>query len=234
MARLPLDDEHNSYALLARMLPEQYIAGGSFASMLPDPTNLHELDRRRLIAQARNTATDEVVRRLWEKLGVQARTQPDAARGGTHRWPKGYVGSLSHKGVAVIGVMIPRKICDAIGVDLEWVDPDYSHQGLSKSPPPASGTEQPQNYLATMQFSAREAAFKALAPTSGGKPTLDQVLLDEPQLPNGDLVTTASLDGKTAVHAHVKHAEYWIVGLSLPQDLAPKYCCQSDPRTSRG
>ena len=93
-------------------------------------------------------------------------------------WPNGFVGSLTHKGTAVLGALAAKSVLRALGIDIEFIDSsklgsiekNIAWEGL----PP--GTDQSQGVL--LALSAKEAVFKAQYPLTGKLLSFSDVALE--------------------------------------------------------
>jgi 4'-phosphopantetheinyl transferase EntD len=86
--------------------------------------------------------------------------------GGQREWPRGFLGSLTHKGTVVLGIIAASSTVAMIGVDLDRRGPGRSElsavqhivapEGLPAGTDPERG--------ALLSFCAKEAVFKAQYP----------------------------------------------------------------------
>ena len=156
---------HAIVAELRRLMPEAGVAGGSFAHWLPHPRDVAPAERARLLETARRGATRLCLTDLLVRVGLHA-IEPARLASGARKWPKGYTGSVSHKGTTVVAAIAPTDRMPSIGIDIEWLDANGAPaiSGLS-------GTEQPWSVSdaegRAIVFSVKEAAYKALHPILG-------------------------------------------------------------------
>jgi Phosphopantetheinyl transferase component of siderophore synthetase len=159
-----LDTKHETVPALRALVPEARVAGGSFATWLPHPASVLVSEREALVASAREVATERCIRDLLRQAGLDQNLSIVRGEGGARRWPTGFVGSLTHKGTIVLGVIAPARAVGMIGIDLERVDGDdldriealIAQEGL------APGMD--LRLARLLSFSAKEAVFKAQFP----------------------------------------------------------------------
>ena len=97
---------HAIVAELRRLMPEAGVAGGSFAHWLPHPRHVAPAERARLLETARRGATHLCLTDLLVRVGLHA-IEPARLASGARKWPKGYTGSVSHKGTTVVAAIVP-------------------------------------------------------------------------------------------------------------------------------
>jgi len=160
-----LDTTHETLVALRDLIPHAVVAGGSFASWLPDPRSLSLADREARFKVERAQARDLCVQTLLKTAGVDGATNVATGRGGERLWPAGFVGSLSDKGGVVLGALGLTSSLGAVGIDLERVD-GTSLEGVdgleTEGLPPI---ERELGLLVAL--SAKEAVFKAQYPLTG-------------------------------------------------------------------
>jgi 4'-phosphopantetheinyl transferase EntD len=140
------------------------VAGGSFNTWLPHPSTLEPEVRPRLLEEARTTATTLCIREVLRVAGLPDCEVPDHDPGGIRRWPRGYVGSLSHKGTVVLVALASTASTKALGLDLELFE-SQDHRSLNNLLPRADNPPNMEaNHGVVIQFSAKEAVFKAQFP----------------------------------------------------------------------
>lgn len=102
---------------------------------------------------------------------------PRHMRSGALRWPRGFAGSLTHKGTVVLGVLVPVRLCRSIGIDLELegrggigrISSQIAPEGLPRTKSLADSTN--------IAFSAKEATFKAYYPLARKRLKFEDVTL---------------------------------------------------------
>ena len=140
------------------------ISGGSFAGFLPHPRTIPPEGRGRILRSAQELAVRECVRGLVRHMGLSPEVSIAVGEGGQRLWPKGFVGSVTHKGTAVLGVVVSDVIFESVGIDLELIErAEFANleklvapEGLPSGREPAVG--------ALLAFSAKEAVYKAWYP----------------------------------------------------------------------
>lgn len=159
--------DHATVRVLERIVPETVVvAGGSFAGSLPHPSSLRRAAQAAAFASAQEVAAEECISRLLCLVGLPADLRVDKRIGGDRDWPKHFLGSLTHKGTVVLGVMGSRSAVKMIGLDLERVD-QSDLLGIEQLVAPEglpSGIDRELGTLLT--FSAKEAVFKAQYPVT--------------------------------------------------------------------
>jgi len=159
-----LDPNHEAVKALERLVPEAMVTGGSFAGWLPHPRSVEPTAREAIITSARAAAVAQCVRDLLRRVGVAEATRVGTEEGGERNWPAGFVGSLTHKGTVVLGVIASAGSVRMIGIDLERTDGDdlaaiensIAPEGLAPGMDPATAR--------LVSFSVKEAVFKAQYP----------------------------------------------------------------------
>lgn len=138
------------------------MAGGSFAHWLPHPGTVTPPERAGLLNTARQVATGSCLTDLLVRLGIRA-IEPARLASGAREWPKGYTGSVSHKGTTVVAAITSIDRASSIGIDVERLDTDGAPAipGLSADEQPWSVSDAAGRIIV---FSAKEAAYKALHP----------------------------------------------------------------------
>jgi 4'-phosphopantetheinyl transferase EntD len=175
--RMTLDVDHPTLRVLQRLVPEAIAVGGSFARTLPHPNSVIPAARAAAFASAQEFATEQCIRSLLRRAGLRTDLQIRRRIGGGPKWPADFVGSLTHKGTVVLGVIAARSGLTMIGLDLERIDQSdllpierlVAPEGL----PP--GTDRQLGTL--LAFSAKEALFKAQYPTNRKRLDFSQVRL---------------------------------------------------------
>lgn len=108
----------------------------------------------------RDEATKTTVEDLLCSADVQTRPPLDRGPGGQRAWPKGYVGSLTHKRGVVLGALVEKRIAQSIGIDLEFnknKGERLDHTVREGDVPPTLNI----NIAVLIGFSVKEAAYKA-------------------------------------------------------------------------
>ena len=138
------------------------MAGGSFAHWLPHPGTVTPPERAGLLETARREATRSCLTDLLVRFGIRA-IEPARLASGAREWPRGYTGSVSHKGTTVVVAMMSIARAPSIGIDVERLDADGppAIPGLSAAEQPWSVSDAAGR---TIVFSVKEAAYKALHP----------------------------------------------------------------------
>lgn len=138
------------------------MAGGSFAHWLPHPGTVAPPERGALLETARREATRSCLTDLLVRLGIRA-IEPARLASGAREWPKGYTGSVGHKGTTVVAAIMSIDRAPSIGIDVERLNADgpLAIAGLSAAEQPWSVSDAEGR---TIVFSVKEAAYKALHP----------------------------------------------------------------------
>lgn len=102
---------------------------------------------------------------LLVRVGLRA-IEPTRLASGSRKWPKGYTGSVSHKGTTVVAAIAPIDRTPSIGIDVERPDADGASTvpGLNPAEQPWSVSDAVGR---TIVFSVKEAVYKALHPILG-------------------------------------------------------------------
>lgn len=161
-----LDASHEALRVLEKLAPEVIVAGGSFAAWLPHPRVVPASERAAVLASAQRSAIDQCIRSLLRCIGVDEGTRVSTSDGGDREWPAGFVGSLTHKGSVILGVIASTSAVRMIGIDLELMDRDdladietsIAAEGLPPGMEPGPAR--------LLLFSAKEAVFKAQYPVT--------------------------------------------------------------------
>lgn len=123
-------------------------------------------ERRRSFALGRSCA-----RQALADLGVDSCAIPAGPRG-EPLWPKGFTGSITHRGSFWAAAAAPSRACLAIGIDAELnrpLSPTLRKKVIAGTPLP---TRPAEIHWETVVFSAKESTFKARPPAQGGLPGL--------------------------------------------------------------
>jgi 4'-phosphopantetheinyl transferase EntD len=172
-----LDASHATVQVLERLVPETISAGGSFARWLPHPNSLSTAARATAFTSAQDLAAEQCIRCLLRRAGLPENVQVQRRTGGDREWPAGFLGSLTHKGTVVLGLIAASSSITMIGLDLERVDRSdllpierlVAPEGLPLGTDAQLGT--------LLAFSAKEAVFKAQYPTRREKLAFSDVRL---------------------------------------------------------
>lgn len=167
---------HPTRSTLENLLPEAYVAGGSFAESLPHPDDIPSEERLSLLQSSRSEAVTATVDDLLCSAGVEERAPLKKTSEGDRIWPDGYTGSLAHKGAVVLGVLTREDDCRSIGIDIELNQnggKGLSHTAREEETPPNAGRE--LSILAA--FSTKEAVYKAYYPVKREVVDFDDVHL---------------------------------------------------------
>lgn len=164
--------------LLRLLHPDGLVGGVDFAASLPvDPGSLDPDQRRRVFFETRREATRTCLCKLLAAAGIAADDVPSAPEG-FRLWPAGRVGSVSHKRTVVVAAIAEAQTHRGLGIDLEFAD----SADLSSVPGLIAVGEFPRAGLSTSEalhlaFSAKEAVFKAVFPTTRAAMSFDEVQL---------------------------------------------------------
>ena len=147
---------------LQRLMPDVGVAGGSFSHWLPHPATVTPSERAGLLQTAKREATRSCLTDLLVRLGLRA-IEPARLASGAREWPKGYTGSVSHKGTTVVAAITSIDRAPSIGIDVERLDADgaLAIPGLNAAEQPWSVSDAAGR---TIVFSVKEASYKALHP----------------------------------------------------------------------
>ena len=150
---------------LRRLIPESDVAGGSFAHWLPHPRAVAPAERAGMLERARREATRSCLIDLLVRVGLGA-SEPARRTSGAREWPKGYTGSVSHKGTKVVAAIASIDRMPSIGIDIERVDGGGAPEilGLDAAEQPWSVPDAEGRVIV---LSVKEAVYKALHPILG-------------------------------------------------------------------
>src|SRR5260370_19788603 len=162
--------------------------GGSFARWLPHPRTLPASARAATVSSAQDSAVEQCIRSLLRRAGLPESIGVSSGSDGERKWPTGVVGSLTHKGTVVLGVISRTTSIEMAGVDLERMDGSdlgaiehlVAWEGLPR------GIKSELGML--LVFSAKEAVFKAQYPCSRHRLDFSDVRLVWAE-PQGDYFT---------------------------------------------
>ena len=150
---------------LQRLMPEAVVAGGCFGHWLPHPQDVAPAERAGLLETAGRGATRSCLTDLLASVGLRA-IEPARLASGAREWPRGYTGSVSHKGTTVVAAIAPTHRMPSIGLDVERLDadgvPELPGLNAAEQPWPVSDATG-----RTIVFSVKEAVYKALYPILG-------------------------------------------------------------------
>lgn len=206
-----LDVDIEPVRMLRVLAAGAHVAGGSFASWLPNPATLDRPARRAVVEQARSEATVLCLRSLVHLAGLP---QQDVQKspGGARCWPPGFAGSVTNKGTVVLAVLTTEDRCAGIGIDLERADGanlvDVPGIGSAQNPPPGILDDTTALLIA---FSLKEAVFKAFYPRTSIKLAFEDVSLQWQKAEN--LTADCLVDGVTLT-GRCAFAPPWVVSVA--------------------
>jgi 4'-phosphopantetheinyl transferase EntD len=159
-------EDHSTLLVLRRLVPETAVAGGSFARFLPHPRSLGSASRAAAFASAQELAIEECITGLLQLAGLPLDLRVEKRPDGARDWPRGFAGSLTHKGTVVLGAIAAVSTVKMIGLDLERIDhadllPIETLVAAEGLPP---GID--RQFGTLLAFSAKEAVFKAQHPVT--------------------------------------------------------------------
>lgn len=158
---MELERGHPTVRLLRQMAPNLLVAGGSFGHWLPYPSAIPPRLRLAAFSEAQQAAVRRCLEDLGEGAGDASVKPVRPASGGPVRWADGTIGSMTHKGTVVLGVLTSVENIRAIGIDLELVDVGDLSRVASLVAPEGIPDGCGQKLGSVLSFSAKEAAFKA-------------------------------------------------------------------------
>lgn len=160
---------------LRRITPWADVCGGTFAHWLPHPRSISRAERPLVFHCVQDQATRLCLRRLFEQAG-QTHAVPGRLPSGSRDWPQGYTGSVSHKGTKIVVALAHADRLRGIGIDIERLTDLRHSQRLvpDETVPRRLDTEEE-----AIEFSAKEAVFKALHPLLGSLDMNDIFLMWE-------------------------------------------------------
>lgn len=143
---------------LQALIPEATVVGGCFGHRLPHPRVIPREERHAFWRSHQERATQECLHMLLDMAGLPP-VEPARLPSGARNWPKGHVGSVSHKGTRVVAALAREEDLQMVGIDID----DHREVDLPGTRP----CEHPPTKAApssAILFSAKEAVFKALHP----------------------------------------------------------------------
>jgi 4'-phosphopantetheinyl transferase EntD len=168
---------HPTKNALKWLLPDSWIAGGSFSEFLPPPKKLSPETRKSRFERAQRKATTATVEELFSSAsGQMIPSINNRGPNGQRVWPSGYAGSLTHKGAVVLGALVEQCDAQSIGIDLELNKDEgdgLSHILRDGEVPPTADNET----AALAMFSVKEAVYKAHYPLKQLDMNFDDVSL---------------------------------------------------------
>lgn len=209
-----LDATHPTVAALQRLVPEAIVAGGSFAAWLPSPHAVSPSERAATLSSAQDTAVKQCVERLLRLAGFAEGVEVRKTERGERDWPAGFVGSLTHKGTVVLGVIAKRSSTPMVGIDLERMDRadliDIQKTIASEGLP--YGFSQQLGIL--FAFSAKEAVFKAQYPQTQKWLGFSDVNLVWVRA-EGDHLRAAVCGGVTGLEVRCMRVDRWVLAAAI-------------------
>ena len=127
---------------------------------------------------AERTAGLDAARQAFDLAGATGLEVLGHEADGRARWPEGWTGSISHAGGVAVAAVTPTAERRGIGIDIEEVgalDPTDAELVLDPSERAAVAAAADPAALATLIWSAKEAAFKAWSNAGGGMAGIDPV-----------------------------------------------------------
>jgi 4'-phosphopantetheinyl transferase EntD len=146
---------------------------------------------------------------------------PRHLRSGAVRWPRGFAGSLTHKGTVVLGALVSVKICRSIGIDLELegsggiarIASQIAPEGLPRAKSLADSTN--------IAFSAKEATFKAYFPLARRLLKFEDVTLTWTRRVSSTFRASADTPGHLEFNVAAREVRGWIVSAAYLKEDAP-------------
>jgi len=219
-------------AAIARLLPAGVVVSAGRIADANAPLTAAELTsaarmsprRLREFAAGRHHA-----RSALEQLGLrspQLAVGPDRAP----QWPAGFVGSISHAGDLVLAVAAQSRALRAIGVDLEPavpLDADLLPRVCRPEELARLATSAAPSRRAKLIFSAKESAYKCIAPLTGAFLEFEEVEIlfeaGEPRFRVRCHGPAATLRGSsTLAGAFAEAGGYWVTAAWQLQPGGPR------------
>jgi len=204
-------DSHAVVEELQHLLPNAVVAGGCFASLLPHPSSVARDERVTVFEQAKSAATSQCLRDLLDKAGLAA-VEPRRGEAGDRLWPKGFVGSVSHKSTTVLAALARTVDMEALGIDLERDD------GAAISPMIVGEARPPTSTVrlgVLLTFSAKEAVFKAQFPLTHRRLAFEDVVLRWSRDSDDSYQATARCGGLVLFTVRVRVVAGWVVSAAF-------------------
>ncbi len=208
-----LEPGHQTALELRKLVPEALTGGGSFALMLPHPGTLAAEDRASVFESAQKAAVAQCLKALLARAGLPEDTRVMSGDGGQRIWPPGFVGSLTHKGTVVLGVIAGSEKVPMIGLDLERLDRTLSEIEEMVAPeglPPGLDVERGR----LMAFSAKEAVFKAQYPVTHEILDFSDVRLVW-ERGEGDVMIARALCPVAGLSVRAIFVDEWVITVAL-------------------
>lgn len=156
MSSFDLDMNHTSIFQLKSLIPEATIIGGSFKKNLSNPNTIDRSERQIIVNSLQREVTDYCLSQFFNTSQKILRKKD-----GSRDWPKGFTGSITHKGTVVLIAIAKEEMLKHFGIDLEY-DDNSDLTKLEKQILPEGISDQfPPSKATLIGFSIKEAVFKA-------------------------------------------------------------------------
>jgi len=172
-----LELAHPAILGLRTLLPMIATAGGGFSSWLAHPSSI-STEQEDVLVSARKIAIHVCLRDLLKSADLTPETPILRTERGGRAWPSGYVGSLTHKGTAILAALAPTTSMRMLGIDLEYLHARQSVSSIVSAIAPEglpSGVN--ADLGAIYAFASKEAVFKAQHPVLGRELSFSEVRL---------------------------------------------------------
>lgn len=214
---MKLDATHPTVLALSEILPDAEISGGSFAHWLPHPTEITAEDRPRVFKSAYDAAVDECLRGLIQSAGLPEDTTVANGPDGQRLWPRGFVGSVTHKGTIVLGAIAPRSFLESLGIDLERRGGRHVAGMAGFIAPEGVPPGNDADFETLLVFSAKEAVFKAFFALRQMRLEFRDVRLRWRSRDLDCLEASAKCPGVRSFVVRCRCLDGWIVSAAVPE-----------------
>ena len=201
--------------VLRAMIPEAMVAGGCFGHRLPHPRVIPKEERHALWRSHQEKATQVCLHVLMDTAGLP-QVEPVHLPSGARNWPRGYVGSVSHKGTRVVAALAREEDLQMVGIDIDD-HREVEVPGIRPCECPPTNAAPSSAIL----FSVKEAVFKALHPIVNRPFGSDDVVLSWCP-PHGATLTARAYALGHDLEVRCSLAEpQWVVSAAVPCPKLP-------------
>lgn len=191
------------------------IAGESFAATLPSIRGVDRAEAQALRANARQLATERCIAELLGSIAAPNYPLRKDSRG-ARIWPAGFVGSLSHKGTVVAGVIASESDIASIGIDIEMRD----RKSMARLPKLVMPEIRPEDdeveELTLVTFSAKESVYKAHYPLTGERIDFGDAIADWEERVTGNFYAGTCKVGSQSYAIKCQISGIWLASVATP------------------
>lgn len=209
-----LDSSHPAVIELKRLLPSCTVYGGSFSHLMPNIKSVSLSNRPVILKSMQSEWTSRALSEVMRQLNFDPQEKIGRGNLGYRKWPKGYVGSITHKGTVVLVAMAKKRSLSSVGIDLERTQ--NTHFSLFRNMIAPEGHPPISDEAIALQtaFSVKEASFKLAYPINPVSVRFRDIRVAWNEAGDGILLGSVSIKGFPAFVAKCCLSIPWIVSVA--------------------